>query len=67
MDLWKFGFALLIIGIAIPIVYGISQFILYPAEWYWRLSIIFIVAGIVTLLASAIHDRLQSTSPEEKY
>ncbi|KXA99477.1 hypothetical protein AKJ40_03025 [candidate division MSBL1 archaeon SCGC-AAA259M10] len=67
MDLWKIGFALLIIGIAIPIGYGLYQFVLTSIEWYWRISILFIIAGIVTLLASAVQDKLRSTPPEEKY
>ncbi|KXA98036.1 hypothetical protein AKJ37_01645 [candidate division MSBL1 archaeon SCGC-AAA259I09] len=67
MNLWKIGFALLIVGIAIPIGYGLYQFVLTPIDWYWRISILFIIAGIITLLASAIQDKTQSTTPEEKY
>lgn len=67
MDLWKIGFFLLIMGIAIPIGYGLYKFVLTPIEWYWRISLLFILAGIATLLVSAIHDKLQSASPEEKY
>lgn len=67
MDLWKIGFALLIIGIVIPIGYGLYEFVLAPIKWYWRLSALFIIAGVLTLLASAIWDKSQSSAPEEKY
>ncbi|KXB05777.1 hypothetical protein AKJ49_00055 [candidate division MSBL1 archaeon SCGC-AAA382A03] len=67
MVLWKIGFALLIVGIAIPIGYGLYQFVLTNMAWYWRISILFVVAGVITLLASAIQDQLQSNPPEEKY
>ena len=67
MDLWKVGFSLLIIGIAIPIGYGLYQFVLTPIDWYWRVSLLFVIAGILVLLASAVQDQLKSTPPEEKY
>lgn len=67
MNQWKVGFALLIIGIAIPIGYGLYQFVLTPIEWYWRVSILLIIAGIITLLGSAVQDKFKSTTPEEKY
>lgn len=67
MDLWKMGFALLIIGIAIPIGYILYQFMVAKIDWYWSLSVLFIVAGILILLASAIRDKVQSSEPEEKY
>jgi len=67
MDLWKLGFGLLIVGLAIPIGYGLYQFVLTPLEWYWRLSVLFIIAGVLILLVSAIIDRIGETKPEERY
>lgn len=67
MDLWKIGFTLLIVGIAIPIGYSLYQFVLTPVEWYWRLTILFILAGLIVMLMAAIKDRASSTKPEEKY
>lgn len=67
MDLWEIGFSLLVIGIAVPIGYGLYQFVLTPVDWYWRLSILFIIAGIITLIGSAVQDKLESSLPEEKY
>ncbi len=67
MDLWKIGFTLLIVGIAIPIGFALYQFVLTPVEWYWRLTILFILAGLIVMLMAAIKDRASSTKPEEKY
>jgi len=67
MDLWKLGFGLLIVGLAIPIGYSLYQFVLTPLEWYWRLSVLFIIAGVLILLVSAIIDRIGETKPEERY
>ncbi len=69
MDLWKIGFALLIIGIAIPAGYGLYQFIItdWSIAWYWALSITFIIGGSIFLMIAAILDKLKSTTPEEKY
>ncbi len=67
MDLWKIGFALLIVGVAIPVGYGLYSFVLSSIDWYWRLSVLFIIAGVLTLLASAILDKAKSSPPEEKY
>lgn len=67
MNLWHVGFALLVIGVGIPIVYSLYKFVLVSISWYWRLSIICIILGCVVLLASAVRDRMQSPSPEEKY
>lgn len=67
MSSWKIGFALLIIGIAIPLGYGLYQFALSSIDWYWSLSILLIIAGIITLLTSAIIDTIRSPKPEEKH
>lgn len=67
MDLWKIGFTLLIVGIAIPVGYALYQFVLTPLEWYWRLSFLFIIAGVFILLISATLERLKETKPEEQY
>ncbi len=66
MNLWNIGFAFLAVGIAIPAVYALYKFVLSPIAWYWRLSIIFILVGLVFLTASAVKDRLEASPPEEK-
>lgn len=67
MDLWKLGFALLMVGIGIPIAYGLYSFVLASISWYWRLSIISIILGCVMLLIAPVKDRMDSETPEEKY
>lgn len=67
MDLWKIGFSLVIMGIAIPVGYAIYQFALEPIGWYWALTIMLMIAGVAVLLIAAIMDRLKEVKPEEKY
>ena len=64
--MWQIGFALLALGVAIPVGYGIYEFVLTPLEWYWRLSVLSIAAGCIILLASAIRDRLNMPTPKRK-
>jgi membrane protein implicated in regulation of membrane protease activity len=66
MNSWHVGFALLVLGVAIPVGYGLYEFVLTPVPWYWRLTILCILAGCLVLLASAIRDRLQMPTPKEK-
>ena len=67
MDLWKLGFLLLIIGVGIPLMYGLYSFVLASVAWYWRVSVIFVVSGCIALLAAAVRERMESEIPEEKY
>lgn len=67
MDLWKVGFALLMVGIGIPIVYGLYHFVLESIPWYWRLSAISVVGGCAVLVIAAFKERMESETPEEKY
>ncbi len=67
MNLWHIGFALLVIGVGIPVVYSLYKFVLASIPWYGRLSIICVVVGCIVLLAAAAKDRMQAPSPEEKY
>ncbi|MFO8109606.1 MAG: hypothetical protein R6U17_03655 [Thermoplasmata archaeon] len=67
MDLWRIGFSLLIVGIAIPLGYGLYQFVLTPVAWYWRLTILFIAAGLMVMIVAAIKERASSSKPKEKY
>lgn len=66
MDLWNIGFGLLITGIAIPGICALYKFVLTPVDWYWRISLIFVMAGILVLLASAIKEKVQATPPERE-
>lgn len=67
MDLWKIGFALLAIGIAIPSGYALYRMLSSSMEWYWILTVILIIGGILVLLAAAIRDAISEPIPEEKY
>ena len=66
VDLWTIGFILLIIGIGIPVSYGIYEIILAEMEWYWSVSITLIAFGLIFLLISAVKERTESSKPEEK-
>jgi len=67
LNLWKAGFILIILGIAIPIAYGIYKLALVGIPWYWSLSIFLILSGSIVLLASAIKDKISSEKSKEKY
>ena len=67
MDLWNVGFAFLAAGVAVPIVYALYKFVLTSIPWYWRLSVILVLSGVVILAASAAKDRTEDSSTEEKY
>jgi membrane protein implicated in regulation of membrane protease activity len=66
MKLWTVGFALLAVGIGIPVMYGLYEFVLASIPWYWRLSVLLIVVGFLVLLVSAIRDRIRQVTPEQK-
>lgn len=66
LNLWTLGFIFLIVGIGIPISYGIYEIMLSQMEWYWSVSITLIVFGIILLLVSAIKERMKESKPKEK-
>ncbi len=67
MNLWNLGLVLLAIGFAIPVAFAAYEFVLTPLEWYWRLSIISLAAGLIILLTSAVLDRLKMRTPKRKF
>ncbi len=66
MNLWNIGFGFLILGVAIPIAYGLYEFVLASIPWYWRLSVVSFLAGLTLLIVSAISERARSEPPEQK-
>jgi hypothetical protein len=66
MKLWYLGFGLLSVGIIIPVMYGLYEFVLASVPWYLRLSVILILAGVLILMASAVRDRISQETPEQR-
>jgi hypothetical protein len=66
MKVWHIGFVLLAAGVAIPVIYGLYEFVLVSVPWYFRLSVLLVLAGVVVLLASAIRDRMNEETPERR-
>lgn len=66
MNFWIVGFALLAVGIGIPIAYALYEFVLASIPWYWRLSVICILAGVLVLMGAAVRERLSEETPQQK-
>jgi hypothetical protein len=66
MKLWHVGLALLAIGVAIPLFYGLYEFVLASIPWYLRLSALLVLAGCLVLLGSALRDRMGQEPPQRR-
>jgi len=66
MKLWYLGFGLLMVGITIPVLYGLYEFVLASVPWYLRFSVILILLGVLILMASAVRDRINQETPEQR-
>jgi len=66
VNLWTIGFALLALGIGIPIAYALYEFVLASIPWYWRLSAICILAGVILLMGAAVRERLSEETPQQR-
>ena len=67
MKVWHVGLALLAAGIAIPVMYGLYEFVLASIPWYFRLSVLLVLAGVLVLMASAVRDRMNQETPERRF